>query len=135
MYRQSLHLQGNLQPQAGSRRLYDTSEKLGVAYGSTSIAQGDRLVVEIGFGETATSASYYARIYFGDNETNDLNYAEADTGVDNGWVEFTSDILFDWDKSITQTASGSESIGIVKKISVPEIGILKNILDKILLMD
>jgi hypothetical protein len=117
---------------AGSRRLYNTSETLGIAYGSTSIAAGDRLVIEVGFVETATSASYYSRIYFGDGETADLSYAEADTGVENGWVEFTSDISFGaTQKSVSQSGSGSDSIGIVRKSTIQEYRPLvsKNILD------
>lgn len=79
---------------AGSRRLYNTSESLGCSLSSQTAAAGDRLVVEIGYSEVNATASRYARLYFGDDAANDLDYAEGDTGVDNSWIEFSGTISF-----------------------------------------
>ena len=59
------------------------------------IQDGDRLVVEIGYINTNTSAtSYGGTMNYGGEDATDLNAADADTAVTTrpGWIEFSSNI-------------------------------------------
>jgi len=61
---------------------------------STAIDAGDRLIVEIGYGDQSTSTTRYGIVECGDSHASDL--AENQTGTDqyNPWVEFSADITF-----------------------------------------
>lgn len=83
-----------------NRQLKDSSDNTSITLSSVAALAGDRLVIELGFRETGTSAIAVARGYFGEANANDAAENETDrnggtaASVRNPWVEFTHSFDF-----------------------------------------
>ncbi len=66
----------------------DLAESASIALTTTPIADGDRLIVEVGVRET-TSLAFSADLSFGDDSGTDLPEDASETAAYNPWVEFS----------------------------------------------
>lgn len=72
---------------------------------STTINDGDFLIVELGYKDNTTDTGRFVRINFGDDSASDLPEDETTTTADNPWVEFSADISF---------AAGGGAVSVIR---------------------
>lgn len=79
-----------------NRRLRDASEATSMALSSLAVLSGDRLCIEFGFRQIASSSSTArtARGYFGDDSGTDLPEDDTATATNNPWLEFSNPVYF-----------------------------------------
>ncbi len=85
-----------INPAITNRKLRNVSEAASIALSSLAISDGDRLCIEWGFRQQATSSNT-TRVgegYFGDDSGTDLPEDDTTTAADNPWLEFSSAVYF-----------------------------------------
>lgn len=66
----------------------------GTATTGVTVDDGDRLVLDLGYTNTAIGTSISATLNFGDNSATDLGDNETDTAADNPFIELSVDIIW-----------------------------------------
>lgn len=77
-----------------STSLTNRNTPVSTALTSVNAQNGDRIVIEIGARQTATSNNQNVTQSFGDNNATDLPEDETTTTANNPWVEFSGDLIF-----------------------------------------
>lgn len=77
-----------------NRQLQDAAESASLTLASTTINNGDRLIVELGIRESNTTANRNADLSLGDDSATDLAEDNTTTTANNPWIEFSATIVF-----------------------------------------
>lgn len=72
-----------------------TADDFDIDLTSTAASAGDRLIVEIGYGDQSGSTTRYGIVEFGDNSASDLAEDETSTTQNSPWVQFSATLTFD----------------------------------------
>ena len=98
----------------GTRRAYDASEARPITLATQTPTAGDYLVIEIGF-RSATTTTRNVVIQHGDNAASDCPDAEADTGANAPWAEFSGNVSLY--TPITPTVVALTGSGVIPVVS------------------
>lgn len=72
-----------------------------ITFSDTTLNNGDRLIIELGYKEGSANGANVSSLVIGDDSGTDLPEDETTTTSDNPWAEFTDDITFGGGETIT----------------------------------
>src|SRR6185436_6536437 len=78
-----------------NRPFQDTASHTTLMLTNANINAGDRIVIEIGYRKSNTTANRHAEFRYGDAAASDLGANSTETNDNNPWIEFSGNLVFD----------------------------------------